>query len=175
MEDKVVENAKSVVKHLDVASDTMTLADLNRARQTVSRIDAMIDVEKRLNELEKIRSERHGSHQALEGAIPASALVMPPMSVSPSKPVVLASHEEEPVRHVETSRPEISRIYGAGGKYTAVLSFSGGDVKSVHVGDKLADGETVRAITSSFVEIGGKETSYTLRVKNVDVVYSAER
>jgi type IV pilus biogenesis protein PilP len=181
MEDKVSENAKSVVRHLDVASEETTFADLNRARQTVTRIEAMIDVEKHLNELEKLRNERHDTHVPsvtlpLANAIPASALAMPS-----SVPFISTPTEMPKVHHIVSesrptgSHPEISRISGAGGKYTAVLKLSGGDVKSVMVGDRLADGDVVRAITASSVEIGGKEASYTLRVKNVDVVYSAMR
>jgi type IV pilus biogenesis protein PilP len=181
MEEKVSESAKNVVKHLDVSADATSLADLNRARQTITRIDAMIDVERRLNELEKLREERHDAHSSsmtasLAGAIPASALGMPTHSSStPVAPPAFGQEEQKTKPAVSPQRPEISRIYGTGGQYVAALKFSGGEMKSVRAGDKIGDGETVRAITASSVDIGGKETSYTLRVKNIDVVFSAVR
>jgi type IV pilus biogenesis protein PilP len=176
MEEKITENAKNAIKRLDVVSDSTSLADLNHVRQTITRIEAMIDVEKRLSELAKLRNERHSSSvsSALEGAIPASALGMPAQNL-PLPPSPLSDEEQKARRESSSSHPEISRIFGTGGKYTAILKFTNGDLKSVKVGDKVANNDTVRTITSSSVEIGGKETSYTLRVKNVDVVYSVGR
>jgi type IV pilus biogenesis protein PilP len=182
MEDKVSENAKNIVKHLDSGSDTTTLADLNRARQTITRIDAMIEVERRLNELEKLRNERRDVRStslsaSLAGAIPASALgAGSRSSPAPVAPPAFTGEDQKakPVATIQ-QRPEISRIYGTGGQYVAVLKFAGGEVKSVRAGDKLTDGDTVRAITSSSVDIGGKGTSYTLHVKNIDVVFSGVR
>jgi type IV pilus biogenesis protein PilP len=166
-EDKVIENAKNAVKSLDTVSDEATLAEMNHTRQAISRIDAMIDVEKRLGELEKLRNERNhisAMPPALAAAIPMSALKNP-------NPPPQESEEQKEMRRAPT-HPNLVRIFGTNGKYTAVLKFTGENVKMLKIGDKVSDGETVRGITSSSVEIGGKEKSYTLRVKNVDVVYS---
>jgi type IV pilus biogenesis protein PilP len=175
MEDKTAESAKNVVKHLDAAGDATTFADLNSARQAVTRIEAMIDVEKHLAELEKLRGERsgvgssHSSVMSLSSAIPASALTPPPqMHLSPEK----VSAGPEPVLH---ARPEISRISGTDGKYTAVLKLPGGEIKSVKVGDQLSNGEVVSSISASSVGVEGKGTSYALHIKNVDAIYSAMR
>jgi type IV pilus biogenesis protein PilP len=171
-EDKIIERAKEDVKKLDSVPDEATLAELNRVRQTISRIEAMIDVEKRLNELERLRNDRRGGSAMMPGvpsipaglaeAIPASAFSMPqPGGSMQIEPKPLRSH-----------RPTIVRVVGSGGRYTAVLKTSGDDTKSVRVGDKVSDDETVRSITPSTVEIGGKGSSYTLHVKNVDMVHS---
>lgn len=174
MEDEISTNAKKIIKRLDVAGDTTSLADLNSARQTVTRIEAMIELEKRLKELDKLRGERDGMSMSaapamLASAIPSSALMPPPSASMISEP------EPQKVKMSSNlGQPEISHIYGTGGKYTAVLKLSNGDLKSVKVGDKISDNESVRAITPSSVDVGGK-TSYTLRVKNVDMVYSAMR
>jgi len=174
MEDKATENAKNLVKHLDAAGDATTFADLNSARQAVTRIEAMIDVEKHLAELEKLRGERggsgsHSSVVSLSTAIPASALTPPPqMHLSPEKVAV----GPEAVSH---GRPEISRIYGTDGKYTAVLKLPGGETKSVRVGDQLSNGEAVSSISASSVGVEGKGASYALHIKNVDAIYSAMR
>ncbi len=175
-EDKVIENAKNLVKKLDTTSDETTLEDLNKARQTISRIDAMIDVEKRLSELEKLRNERQprmpSMPPTLASAIPASALAMPSIASLPSPGI--GSDEPARVRR-SSARPTLTRIIGTNGRYSAVLKFTGDNVKTVRVGEKVSDGETVQAITQTSVQIGGRGTSYTLHVKNVDVVYSVVR
>ncbi len=180
MEDKVTDNAKALVKKLDTTEPT-TISDLNSAKQTVTRIEAMIDIEKRLGELEKLRNERNsrsfagmmpGLPAGLAAAIPASALQPLPgplAAVSPS-----GSPDSPPIFHVGSGRPEISRISGTEGKYVAVLKMPDGEKKSVKAGEKFSHG-TVRSITSSSVEIADKGTSYTLRIKNVDAIYSAMR
>ncbi len=181
MEDKITDNAKSVVKRLDTA-DTTTISDLNAARQTVTRIEAMIDVEKRLGELEKLRNERNSRSLAatmpipagFAGAIPASAL-QPLPRPGASAAAMPDSPEAAPVMHFGSGRPEIVRISGTEGKYVAVLKLPDGEKKSVKVGDKVSGRGTVRSITSSSVEVADKGTSYTLRVKNVDAIYSVMR
>ncbi len=181
MEDKVTDSAKSVVKRLDTTEAT-TISDLNSARQTVTRIEAMIDIEKRLGELEKLRNERNSRAFAavmpmpsgLAGAIPASALQPLPGTVAVASSSVSASPDSPPVIRFGSGRPEISRISGTEGRYMAVLKLPDGEKKSVKVGDKLSHG-TVRSITSSSVEVADKGNSYTLRVKNVDAIYSAMR
>jgi len=180
-EDKVIDSARDIVKKLDSSAEETALSDLNKARQTVSRIEAMIDVEKRLNELDRLRNERRGTAQmgnlpaALAGAIPASALGMPNGINMGKATGGLSQNNQLIVMPAKPSRPSIARIIGTNGKYTAVLKMSEKEEKTVKVGDKVSDGETVRSITSSSVEIGGKGTSYTLNVKNVDVVYSVVR
>ncbi len=184
MEDKVSENAKNVLRHLDAAPETTTYTELNSARQTVSRLEAMIDVEKRLAELEKVRGERTGAHAlaassfapptAFASAIPASALLPPPApSKASTTPDTSSGGGDTP--SFGSGRPEISRIYGIDGKYTAVLKLSGGDLKMVRVGDSISNSETVQSISVSSVGVAGNGRSYTLHVKNVNAIYSAMR
>jgi type IV pilus biogenesis protein PilP len=188
MEDKISDNAKNVVKHMDT-SEPMTLEDLNSARQTVARIEAMIDVEKHMAELEKLRSERGGSAghaSGLASAIPASALApmpLPTPTASPSPVGVTHSPlASTPVKPVEKEKPkpvlsnaEISRITGAEGKYSAVLRLANGDMKTVKAGDQVADHATVRWISSSSVVVEENGETHTLHIKNVDAIFSAMR
>jgi type IV pilus biogenesis protein PilP len=177
MEEKAISNAKSAIKRLDTGSDSTTLEDLNSARQTITRIEAVIDLEKHLKELEKLRSGGNeynmaSSQGALAGAIPQSAL-MPeiPASLLAEPPV---SHAH--AKHLATpARPEILQIYGTGGKYTAVLKLFGSEERQVKVGDKISDDETVRAITPSSVEVKDKTASYTLYIKKSGIIQSAMR
>lgn len=184
MEDKVTDNAKSLVKKLDTTEPT-TISDLNAAKQTVTRIEAMIDIEKRLGELDKLRNERNsrafGGALALPAGVPAGGLAaaIPASALQPLPGAITAmpvsgSPDSPPVFHVGSGRPEISRISGTEGRYVAVLKMPDGEKKAVKAGEKFSHG-TVRAITSSSVEIADKGTSYTLRVKNVDAIYSAMR
>jgi type IV pilus biogenesis protein PilP len=177
-EDKVTESAKNMVKRLDTSTDAMTLADMNSARQTITRIDAMIDLEKRLGELEKLRKDHTVgtlptagmlANAIPNGAINASQLQPPPRST-------LASSEAKIDKHpVVETHPEIVRIFGTDGKYTAVIKFPNGEVKAARVGDQVASDFLVRSITSSSVGVDGKGEFYTLHIKNVDAFYSAMR
>ena len=181
MEDKALSSAKSAVKRLDTGSDATTLDDLNRARQTVTRIEAMIELEKRMKELEKLRGERNdmSAQSAMSSLLPSNALMaaLPASILTPSvtaPPIVV--EEKKVKRSVQnTDRPEVVRIYGAGGKYTAVLKYSGKDEKTVKIGEKINDDDTVQAITASRVQIGNGKTSYTVSVKNIGVMQSTMR
>lgn len=183
MEEKVSENAKNVVKRLDTASDNVMLEDLNSARQTVARIEAMIDIEKHMAELDKLRNERSGHAAApppaamsLANALPASALQPLPLQTN-NMPMGVPTHEHEVHRFGggSISGMEISRITGVDGKYTALLKLANGETKSVKVGEHISGDSTVRSINSSSVEIEENGETHTLHIKNVDAVYSAMR
>jgi len=177
MEEKAIDSAKSVTKRLETSSDSMTLEDLNNARQTVARIDAMIEVEKHLAELEKLRGDKANRSAAsaapigLASAIPASALMLPPaMASSSSSP----SHAEPTAHRMTSAGTEVSRITGIDGRYTAVLKING-ETRMARVGDKLSNGAIVKSISSSSVGLDDGGESRVLRIKNVDAIYSAMR
>ena len=84
VQSKVPDSVKEVMKRLD-NNNIVTLDDLNSARQAVARIEALIDIEKHISELEKIRSDREDggstkSSKTLASNIPASALNPPHFS-----------------------------------------------------------------------------------------------
>lgn len=175
MEEKASSNARDVVKRLDSSPDSMTMEDLNSARQAVARLDAMIDVEKRLAELEKVRGAGgNSSSHSLAAAIPASALAPMPSTSPAAAPA--------PAHVVEKEKPksgiagiEVSRIVGADGKYSAVLKMPGGEMKPVRPGDVITDHATVRWISSSTVLVEEYGETHTLRIKNVNAIFSAMR
>ncbi len=175
LEEKATDGAKAALKNLD-GTEPLTLDDLNRARQTVARIDAMIDIEKRLGELEKLREAKNGGGSSnFAGAIPASALT--PFGGNkgfPKMPAFPSAQEIPVVMHVAPAKPEISRIIGADGKYEAVLKMSDGEMRSVRVGDTVSGG-TVRWITASAIGLDEKGHTEIIHVKNVDIVTSAIR
>ncbi len=177
MEEKAIANAKTAIKRLDNGSDVTTLEDLNLARQTVTRIEAMIELEKRLKELEKLRGARaSASLESIESAIPQTAFAPQVSAAAVTPPPALP----EPVVSVapvkaSSSRYGVTQIYGTGGKYMAVLKSPDGEKRIVKVGDKINDSEVVQSITTSSVEIAGKKKSYTLHISNGGVIYNAMR
>ena len=180
MEDKVSESAKNTLKRLDNSSDAMTLEELNSARQTVVRIEAMIEVEKRMVELNKLKNDRNGaSSSAWAASLPPRALRPLPMPIAPIAMPELAPVFSPPV-HIEKPKPnfggiEVLRILGAEGQYSAVLQLSDGSKKSVRIGDHLSDGAIIRWIASSSVVLDEKGETRTLHIKNVNTVYSVMR
>ncbi|MDR3450759.1 MAG: hypothetical protein P4M15_13620 [Alphaproteobacteria bacterium] len=167
MEDRATDNANGVVKHLD-SSEAVTLDDLNTARQAVARIDAMIEIEKHLAELDKLR----GGGRSLASAIPASALTPPPAPVAqvkiPSEPPAPKHVTPPPAQY------EVSRISGSDGNYSAILK-NGAEAHIVKVGDTLASGGVVRWISPSSVLIEQNGSTRSLHIKSADAIYSAVR
>lgn len=169
MEEKVSDSVKNVVKQLS-SIDNVNLDDLNTARQAVVKLEVLIDIEKHLAELDKIHSERGGGEKSLAAAIPASALGMPAAMELPKIPV-RSSHMmgESSAPAPVMARPDVSRISGADGHYTAVI---GG--KSLRTGDNLSDGSTIVGISAKEVTTKSKDgTVRQLKVKGVDEVFGS--
>jgi len=165
LENKVVpDSVKEIVKHLDRATtEDMTLDDLNAARQAVARIEALIDIEKHLAELDRVRQERE-KKTSFAAAIPASAL-QPPIS-SITSPV-----SGRPSMPASENFGEILRIMGRNGHYSALVKMSNEKTKTVEVGDQLSDGSKVVAITTTGVDVVNHGTRQSLHIKNVDTVF----
>lgn len=177
-EDKVSDGAKTLIKKLDTLSDMTSLDDLNKARQAVARIEAMIDIEKKLGELERVRNDRaqekSGKNASnLAAAIPASALTPPPAPTSSATSLTSAFRVSEPKPRPVASSLDVSRIVGSQGRYSATI-MEGGVPRNVSVGDKVG-GATVRSITAQAVTVDDGGETRTLRVKNVDTIFSAMR
>lgn|GEM_PF-3006637 len=180
MSDKAMDAAKDKIKDLESMEET-TLQDLTEARQTITRIDAMIDMEKKINELQKIRADRRsiGVDKA-RIAPPSLDALLPPVApiagIAPAPAMPVSFPTITPV----SSKPEVAHIQGTEGRYVAVLKFgTSKDRQSVRIGDKLPNGDVVESITSSSVVLmpagKGKRTPYTINVKNVDVVHGSVR
>jgi len=167
-EDKVSDSVKNIVKHIGT-TDNITLDDLNSAHQAVAKIEALIEVEKHLNELEKLRSEREG--KSLASAIPASALSPPLSMLNATANGMNAMPSGMPSPFISNSNVEISRIYGGGGRYSASIKLLDGQSKVVHIGDQVPPLGTVNMITPTSVEFEQNGTKHVLRMKNIDTVF----
>lgn len=171
---KIPASVKNVVKRLDEATKDVTIEDLNSAREAVVKLDVLIDIEKRLNDLTTLRQEREEKEGALAAAIPPNALqarpgAMPPPVIAPVEPSPAASIT--PVVMPETE-VEVVKIMGASGKYVATIKDLSGNPKQVKVGDKLPDGSTIQAISQQGVTIEApNKKRKTIQVKDVYTVF----
>ncbi len=167
---KTPDSVKSVIKRLNTATDGVSLDDLNSAREAVAKLDMLIDIEKRLTDLEKIRQEREG--QSLSSAIPASALGMggsfaPGMQPYPGQPANAGMPVAAPVEQ----KVEVVRIQGARGRFAAVVKTGEDKREQVRAGDTLADGSEVLSVSSRGVVLLKDQKKRTLNVKDVDAVF----
>lgn len=165
LEDKVSESVKNVAKQLS-SVDNVSLDDLNSARQAIVKLEVLIDIEKHLAELEKVRSER-GPEKSFAAAIPASALSAPPtmaaMASSASRTHVAA---EAPAVSAPV-HTDVTRVAGSDGHYTALIQG-----KFLQVGDSLPDGSTIVAISPKDVSAKAKDGAIRrLKVHGVDEIY----
>lgn len=170
-EDSVTDSVKKVIKQLG-ADENITINDLNSARQAVAKLDALLDIEKRLVDLEKVREERKSSKAASIPPIPASALTPPspsllplggPQGGAPAFPAFSAASLE------------VSRITGGGGRYKATIKTPDGQTKVLQAGDRLPDGTKVVSVSASGVELSEGGNVRTVRVKNVDTIFGNRR
>ncbi|NTU76212.1 MAG: type IV pilus biogenesis protein PilP [Alphaproteobacteria bacterium] len=166
---KVPESVKSVVKRLDAATEDVTLEDLNAAREAVAKLDVLIDIEKRLSDLAKIRQDRE--EVSMDMSIPSSAFggrgmpapsllppgmqAAPPVAMAPAMPVA--------------SKIQVERILGTNGQYVAYVKADEGKTEQVREGDQVADGSVVESITAKGVTLLKNKKKRTLHVNKKDV------
>ncbi len=176
---KVPASVHDVIRRINTA-DTLTLDDLNAARQAVVKIDALIEVERKINELNKLRQEREsgGAAKSLATAIPVSALAPPPMVIPASPPPAQPVRVAEPMAAPPVVAPpapvgEVVRIIGSEGHYSAVAK-SMDQNKIIQVGDHFAGG-TVISISTAGVVVDQGKTTQTLHIKNVGNIFTSTR
>lgn len=192
---KVPDSVQNVVKRLNTATQDVTLEDLNAAREAVVKLDVLIDIEKRLNDLSTLRKEREEKDtSSISAALPASALDIgrPPAAASmaiPSMPIgaLPTNFPSMDATALNIPRPspslgavdaplgsvDVKRVVGARGSYSAIIK-DGGQTKTVHKGDKLSDGSQVDSISRSGVTISRDKKSKTIQVKDVAQVFGEQ-
>jgi hypothetical protein len=178
LEDKIADTAKEAISRMGASMNETTLDDLNAARMAMTKIDALIEIEKKLTDLEKIRQDR--KKETINSSppipvMPASAFQPPslPMPSAAPSPVKQALDNLPPVEASFASGPrdiEVKRITGIDGHYTATLE-SGGQTRTAVAGDKLPDGTLVTSISSRSVTLLQKSKTRELNIKGVDKVY----
>ena len=185
---KLPDSVKNVVKRLNSATEDVSLEDLNAAREAVAKLDLLIDIEKRMNDLAKLRSDREEkTGGSLANAIPASALggrgpfagapnpmqqmnAGLPMASSPL-PVSLPSSAAAPYS-LSGGGIEVTKIVGAQGRYTATIKVGEEKPKQYREGDKLSDGSVIQSISSHGVSLVKDKKTRIVSVKDVTVVFN---
>ena len=168
-DDKIPASVKNVLKNLKAKTDDLTLDDLNAAREAVARLDALIDIEKRLAELDKVKKDRETqNNKNMMAAIPASALI-PPMSYTPP-PQAPGSQQQMP-SYFPSSSIDVTRIEGSNDHYLAFVK-EGDTVRQVQTGDHLNDGSLVLGVSPRGIELKRDGTSRMVQVKDVQAVFS---
>lgn len=171
---KIPDSVKTVVKDLSSATNEVTLDSLNAAREAVVKLDVLIDIEKRLNDLTKLRRDREENMGGISGdQIPTAALgapggIAPPhLTEAPQMPVVPVT----PPVPVSTDL-EVVRVVGASGNFVAHIKEPSGDTKLIRTGHKLPDGATVQSISRNGVSVlmPNKKTK-VFSVKDVTTVF----
>lgn len=177
IEARVSDSVKEVIKNLGSMTETATLEDINVARQAVAKLEAMIDIERRLSELEKVRNDRSrgSAASAMAAAIPASALLPLPAAKPPSTPKHSGSDDAKPINVTPMSMGssyELSRVVGSNGRYRAVIKTGEGSEKTYRAGDKLPDGSILQDITPTSAVLKRNGDKNTIRIKGVDMVFN---
>ncbi|HAX92160.1 MAG TPA: hypothetical protein DCY07_08165 [Rhodospirillaceae bacterium] len=174
---EIPDSVKDVVERLNTATKDVTIEDLNSAREAVVKLDVLIDIEKRLNDLATLRQEReekanevaadatYGAAGMGGGAPMAPPALMPAPQGSPTAPPV-------PAMAFPEKDIEVSKVVGASGRYMATIKDADGTSRQVRVGDKLLDGSVVDAISRSGVTVvSPSKKRNTIQVKDIGTVF----
>lgn len=170
----VPDSVKNVVKRLNHATKDITLEDLNSAREAVVKLDVLIDIEKRLNDLVSLRKEREETVDDFSDQIPSSALAGGGPSAVPlmTQPMPTAS-VPVPVSS-SVADFEVMRVTGASGRYAALIKDSDGSETQVRVGDMLVDGSRVNGISRHGVTVKNGSKRRTVQVKDVGTIFTGK-
>lgn len=169
----VPSSVKNVVKRLNHATKDITLEDLNSAREAVVKLDVLIDIEKRLNDLMSLRKEREESIDGLSASLPDTALAgMPPAIPVMSAPMPIMSAPSPMPSSSALDEIEVLRISGASGRYSAMVQSSDGSEQMVRVGDKLSDGSKVLGISRKGVTFKAGSKKRTIQVKDAGTLFT---
>lgn len=171
-----------IVTDLKRAEKSVSLEDMARAQDALARLDLLLDIERKINEIEKTREDRKNIGKSMSrdggsmGRVPASALNLPltgnsggmnsrPTSVyrpttvttTPSTPAVAPAPAREAYK--------VDQISGSNGRYRAVLVDGGGKKSTVSEGEKLG-AYTVSKISATGVTLADGKDRKVLTVES---------
>ncbi|MDD3181272.1 MAG: hypothetical protein PHD48_00475 [Alphaproteobacteria bacterium] len=174
----VPKSVTSVVKNLSETTEQVTLENLNAAREAVIKLDVLIDIEKRLNDLAKLRKAREEDSMLIESSLPRSALApsptdsqIPPLSSYGAS----GTGSAHSFSGASSADVEVLRITGAASRFAAQIKDASGSDKLVHVGDKLSDGSKITAISAYGVSVIRSDKSReTFAVKDAPALFVSQ-
>lgn len=149
----IPDSVKGVIDRLNSTTDDVSLEDLNEAREAVVKLDVLIDIEKRLTDLSKIRQERAPKvPAALAAAIPASALGVPAENKASSK-------------HSPTPAPSENFFSSPGASSDAFLSSMEGMSPDQKVAFSSAMAQAKGKASLDVLQIWGATGDYSAKIK----------
>lgn len=182
----VPSSVEKVVKNLSTQAKGLTLEDLNSAREASAKLDALLDIERKLTDLAKLRQDRDTAINAgnieansgkFEASIPMSALAEPQPVVAPPAYLAPAAPAPAPAPVPVNEGPkevDIIRVSGASGKYVAIYKGANEEELKVRQGDKMQDDSVVRSISRHGVTLAKNKKTVTLQIKGISNVFGAE-
>jgi type IV pilus biogenesis protein PilP len=150
-------------------TDPINMDDMIRAQDAINRLDLLLEIEKRQNELKKLREERNkpAASASMASSIPASALQLPPMKVNPMPSSgggnIMALPKPADVKP-SGDNYALKRIVGSEGRYSAVISAGDNKVINVRSGETLPDGSKVKSVSLMSVILVKDKKSKTLTI-----------
>lgn len=170
-------NLAGVVRDLQDAQKNVSVDDMARAEDALARLDLLLAIQKKVNELKEAQNQENDSSGSVNfagmpagasavpaSAIPASALSLPsatPVAVPTSTPVRSHSSSES-----GSGKYKVEQISGANGNFNAVVTDDEGDRRIVRIGDKMGS-RTITNISADGIELrGAKGSTKTLSVEN---------
>ena len=183
---KIPDSVKGVEKRLSESTENVTVEDLNAAREAAAKLDLLIEIQKKKNDLNAQINKGKEEKNAAALAIPAAALGMPAMRPPVLSPLPQESVQEKKKNLSDSDAPiarpvvmmppppppariEIDRIVGANGHYIATVKVDDKTTK-VQAGDKLSDGSEVKDVTSQGITIINNGKTKTVHIKDVGTV-----
>ena len=176
-------SVNEVVNDLKTSEKNVSLDDMARAQDAIARLDLLLEIEKRINDIEKARDDRknigRGSRSSMAGlgglgGIPASALGLPSLpSAAPGTASVRVTDAPSSNGGSMRATPAVAsgsdytveQITAVNGNYRAVVQGSGSDRQTVSQGDKVGR-YTVQKISASGVVLAQGSDRKTLTVES---------
>ncbi len=156
-----------VMSNLQDSKNNVSVEDLSKAQDALTRLDLLLQIEKKIGEIKKTQDDREsngsggGMAGGMVGQIPASALVLPGQMSGGGMAGGGAPVVSNPIissAPASSASYEIEQISGTNGNYSAILMTPDGDRKTVRAGDKL-DGRRVEAVSFDSVQLGAAGTT----------------
>ena len=150
----------AVMDRLKQDESRISVGDMTSAQDTVARLDLLLQIEKKLGDIDKARQDRAGA-----------SMMMPPgmenLPLSGGDSAMTSSSGNSAMmsqmkRMSANNDFSVARIAGRQGKFTATLSTPDGKQITVRPGDTFGDNMKVSSISSAGVQVSSKSGTKTL-------------
>ena len=147
----------AVVDRLRQDENRVSVGDLTAAQDTVTRLDLLLEIEKRITDIDKTRTERTGMGLLAMNSPDQIAANMPKDSLNMPTGGSMTNG-----RSGNSGDFSVARITGRQNRFTAVLIGSDSKQITVQAGDTIPGGYKVDSISSNGVRVSSKSGSKIL-------------